>query len=323
VPPKITTERVDDAVALRFWQDSPHASVFTHPAVISALADKHDWWLTLKGSSPACLWPVATTESGIVVRPSFSYFVGPMWSSAHSDPPAHRALADQVDVLDSVAAELMAHYGEIHADLPLAIADVRPFEWWNRETDSAPQFAVRPRYTARINHLAGLDDAQIAAGFRECRRREIKNVRARAELQRMHEVSSEQVTRLYCQVLALQGIAPARETLSAISKLCSLVSDGHGVVVAFRRSDSDEPESLVLLLVGRGVANGVLSLTNPNSRRSSLSAWTMYHAILAARDIGADSFDFNGANGARGADDKHSYGASAALYFAVDCPGPS
>jgi hypothetical protein len=49
----------------------------------------------------------------------------------------------------------------------------------------------------------------------------------------------------------------------------------------------------------------------------------MYSMILAGKARGMDTIDFNGANSPRRADDKHSYGAGAELFFELSYDEPA
>jgi hypothetical protein len=115
-----------------------------------------------------------------------------------------------------------------------------------------------------------------------------------------------------------QGEIVPATTHKAIAGLTALVSAGFGVILAYSLEDASEPDSLVLLLLGRDVAHMVLNLTRSSCRNSGLPAWSIHNAILEARARGCDVFDFNGANSPNRGDDKHSYGAAARLYFRVD-----
>ena len=50
---------------------------------------------------------------------------------------------------------------------------------------------------------------------------------------------------------------------------------------------------------------------------SGLVAWAIRNQIMMAKSCGLDVFDFNGANSPSRGDDKHSYGAKAALFFEI------
>ena len=60
---------VSEAEAKTFWEDSPHASVFTNPTVLSRMGSPVDWWVARKGNEPICMWPVCRPDGTTVGLP--------------------------------------------------------------------------------------------------------------------------------------------------------------------------------------------------------------------------------------------------------------
>jgi hypothetical protein len=316
--PKVSVRIVDDGVALEFWRGSPHATVFTHPEVLGAMAHGHEWFLASKGAAPVCLWPVPLDSTGRVRTPEFSYYVGPMWSAEAAARPAHRALSDALEVYEALIEALVGRYGEVHAELPVGLDDVRAFDWWNYHVPDRPRFSLSPRYTARIPNLQNSTDEDLKASFRELRRRELRRVEKGAVPKRIDAADAEVVRALYHEVMHRQDRPVSAETDNAIAQVHSLASTGHGLVVGHRNDGAERPASLVVLLIGNATGNMVLNLTATDARTSGIQARTVVEAMRAARVAGCDVFDFNGANSPRRGDDKHSYGAGPALYFRLD-----
>ena len=318
---KFSFDLVGDGEAKTFWEDSPHASVFTNPAVLSRLGSHVDWWVARKKGEPLCLWPVCRPDGATVGLPEFSYYVGPMWSQKGSKTPAHRWLAESTRVYEGLIHLFIERYGAMHAELPPGVTDVRVFDWWNYHEPKKPRFSIRARYTACIRGLQARNIDEIAADFRFVRRYEIRQAVKCGLPARTAEWTLLDLSFLYSEVMGRQDLTVSDTTKREIAVLVDLVADGMGEVIAFRDSESGELTSMVLLLQDKGVANMVLNLTANRWRGSGIAAWTVYHAIQAAQARGADVFDFNGANSPDRGDDKHSYGAAPELFFEVRYPG--
>jgi hypothetical protein len=304
-----------------FWKDSPNATVFTAPAVLSRFCPRVDWWLARKGGEPMCLWPVCRLDEVTVGVPEFCYHVGPLLSAAALGLPAHSWLAETTGIFEGLIAALLDRYGGLHAQLPCGLHDVRAFDWWNYHRHGEPRFAIRPRYTARICGIREIEDEVLQAGFRSLRRRELRRVARDGAPTRVADWNFDEIAGLYSEVMQLQGLSPAPSTIEKIGCLVALVKEGHGQVVAFRDASSRDLASAVLLLEAKGVANMVLNLTASRCRDSGIPAWSVYHAIKSAQAGGCDIFDFNGANSPNRGDDKHSYGSVPELFFDIRYPG--
>lgn len=298
-----------------FWSDSPNATVFTCPEVISELSAEVHWWMAYKGDTPVCLWPVAVNEDGAVDLPPFSYYVGPMWSLAATKRPAHRTLSELKGVYEPLIESLVGQYGTIHAQLPLGLDDVRVFDWWNCQTPAEPRFHIAPRYTALITNIDDASATEVVAGFRAVRRQELRRIDKNGVPRTLEHVSGEQLQALYVGIMHRQGIYPSEDSLVAIDRLEHLVQRGHGAALAYSLSGSRDPDAALIVLIAKGTANLVLNLTRSDAKSTGLPAWSASQAILAAKEMGCHTFDFNGANSPSRGDDKHSYGATARLYF--------
>lgn len=316
---RFTVSRVDEAEAHRFWLDSPHATSFTNPAVLGALSSTCDWWQARKGREPVCIWPVPLDRHGKVALPPFCYYVGPMWSRDEMMAPHHRALSTSLGVYEAFIAAFLEAYGQVAAELPVGLYDVRPFDWWNYHSPERGRFGVMPRYTAAISglHDRSLDD--ITAGFRQVRRYEARRFERTSDVEVHQGPAPDSVVKLYGDIMRHQGISVEAHTEAAVHTLVELVREGHGEAFAVSVADAGV-QAVVLMLFGNSTANLVLNLTSPQARSTGLPAWVTVQAIARAQAAGVATFDFNGANSPKRGDDKHSYGAQPQLFFRVVYP---
>ena len=304
-----------------FWNLSPHATVFTHPDLLSRLSNRVDWWLALKGNEPLCLWPVTLPDGNQVDLPNFTYWVGPMWSKVMDATPAHSWLALSTEVYQGFIRVFVDHYGAIVASLPLGLLDIRVFDWWNYHAPEKPRIRAKARYTARLYNLQDLTARQIEAGYRPLRRRELRRVTKAGFPEKVTDWTPEELNTLYADVMRLQGIPVLNTEATQITALAHLARTCMGEVVSFRDAETGNLVTAVVLLLAKGVANMVLNLTSSPWRGTGLPTLAVHTAILAAKVRGADAFDFNGANSPTRGDDKHSYGAAPKLYFNICYPG--
>ena len=167
--------------ALKFWEISEHASVFTHPEVLQKLSDRVDLWMSYKGKEPFCIWPVCMPNGKDIALPEFTYYVGPMWSQpALHKIPVHRWLSRSSEIYEGLIKLLLDEYETVCACLPVGLMDIRVFDWWNYHQPHKPRFLIQPRYTARIDDLQEKNDDTIFSNFRFVRRYEYRQIEKRA-----------------------------------------------------------------------------------------------------------------------------------------------
>jgi hypothetical protein len=301
--------------AQKFWNHAPDASAFTEPAILERLSPRVDWLLAAKGDVPVCLWPVCLPDGISPGIPDFCYYIGPVWNRHGLQAPVHRWLADSTKVYEGLIALMVQRYGRIHAQLPLGMQDIRVFDWWNYHEPLKPRFVIKPRYTACIRGVRSLTEEQMRSNFRNKRRQVLRGMMSRDRLpQRSDHWQAEELVDLYQGMMQHQGVVISNKCQESILALGGLVKQGKGEVIAFR-NDRGEIMSAGMLLYGKNEANLVLCLTSEKWRDEKLTLWTMYSLLLAAKAKGKDVIDFNGANSPLRADDKHSYGANAELFF--------
>lgn len=318
---RIAVQPINNLDVLAVWGESPHASAFTHPQVLSKLSQYVDWWVAVKGKQPQCIWPVCKPENQQLGLPELTYYVGPLWVNDVFPIPAHRTLARTTEVYEAFIDRFISEYGFIHACLPKGLSDVRVFSWWNYHHDDQPKFSIRPRYTACIDNLQSMSEEAIIAGFRQLRRREIRAIEKQTPPPRTDQWSMDDIIRLYLNVVEDQEKTVVDQISQQIPALVELVRSGFGEVVAYKDSKTQKTIAACLLLFSKKDANMVLNLVDPAWRGSGLPAWMILDSISTAKSRGLTCFDFNGANSPNRGDDKHSYGAAPELYFEIKYPG--
>lgn len=311
----ITAQQAED-----FWEDSPHGSVFTHPRVLTRLSSEVQWWLARKGREPFCLWPVCLEQDGNIHLPGPAYYVGPMWSRAGMSIPTHRWLADSMSVYEGLAERMIEQYQAIRAQLPVRLYDVRVFDWWNYHHPEGPRFTILPRYTACVENLQERSEENILHAFREVRRKEIRRLQRKGLPERAYDWTDDEIIGFYCRELGVQGVFVSEPVQKLMQEMTGLARQGWGQVTAFRDPVHGELASVLVSLRAKGVWNMVLNATASNWRGRGLTAWTIFTGLMAAKDFGDDTCDFNGANSPARGDDKHSYGARPCLFFELRYP---
>ena len=301
--------------ALALWEASPHASAFTHPHVLKLLAADVHWWLCSNHLDPVCLWPVCLDHDKAVVLPGATYYVGPLWTS-ESRIPTHRKLSTFTAVYEIFIEHLLETYGCVRASLPLGLDDVRVFDWWNYGEAGKPRFSIRPRYTARIEGLQSRTIADVMAEFRQVRRYEIKQIEKEPLLAPCLDWTAPELWQLYKHIFHAKGEEPAINAQQTMQRMLAAVEAGFGEVLVYRAGE-DGLAYAGLMLYGKQTANLVYSMISGHHRNSGLAAWAIRNQIMTAQARELDVFDFNGANSPSRGDDKHSYGAKAALFFEI------
>ncbi len=311
--------RVGDDEVERFWRSAPLATPFMRPAVLRALCARVEWWLASIGDRPVCVWPVCHRADGRIEAPDFSYYVGPLWAADADAGSIRSRVLLRAAVVTALATALRHAYGGFSIELPPGDHDVRPFRWWAAEARIESSLRISAQYTAEIDLAACGGDDGLLAGFAKTRRQAVTRRLRRGGLEPV-DWDIADVERLYRAMADRQGRPELYATrVDELRGLARVIKEGHGFVDAVAAELGGPVSALRLVLIGGGIACDVLSLADDLARDEDLLAVMAFRAIRHSRESGARVHDFNGANSLVRGSDVHSYGAKAALYFAIDC----
>jgi hypothetical protein len=308
----VDVQRIDADASLPLWHAATHTCVFTYPAVLAAMAHDVHWWLATVSGRPASLWPVCVDAAGKVAPPEFAYYLGPFELAPVVSSPRRRLLR-AVEIQHGLLDALTRSYERLSWSTLPGLHDVRPWLWFE---SNGRRPAVRPRYTAVLDHIDGLSDEQIRLRFGKERRLDLRRAMDAGVRLLPSPVSTDRVMELYATTMTGSGAAElGQRRLGEVEALCRLVAEGHGFIVACGLRGDDVARAIWLVLVAKGRACSVLSVADGAWRERDFNAFGRLCTIVAARDAGARCYDFNGANSLQRGPDKHSYGAEAELYF--------
>lgn len=272
------------------------------------------WFFLNYKSEPILMWPFSDESRGPLEGFPFSYFFGPLWSDALEDfgqSTQHRLRAEGLYMM-------LDHLSGLTSSLVFEVApgfrDLRPFIWWNQSLGTPGALRVEPRYTAIIPNLASSSDTELLAKFRKTRRQEIRRIEDGGWFQWSTDLDWAEATCIYADVMHKSG-SSIDLTHYSLEGLRSLLGTPSGLLLGSRETATGEVAAFSFILRGKDTSNLVLTGVASKFRRSGLGAWQTFRSIRAARDLGDNYFDFNGANSPRLGDDKHSYGAREQLYF--------
>lgn len=311
--------RVGADEAEQFWLAASQATPFMRPAVLSMLCAEVEWWLASVDGRPMCLWPVCHRADGRIEAPDFSYYVGPIWAPDADAGSMRSRVLLRTAVISALATALRHAHGGFAIELPPGDHDVRPFRWWAADARIESSLRISAQYTGQVDLATVGDDERLLAGFAKTRRQAVTRGLRRGGLEPTDWVVAD-VERLYRAMAERQGRPELQATrVDELRGLVGLVRDGHGFVDAVASEPGGPVSALRLVLLGGGIACDVLSLADELARDEDLVALMAFRAIRRARELGARVHDFNGANSLVRGSDVHSYGAAAALYFAIEC----
>jgi len=313
-------DKVRKEDATLFWKDAPWASVFTSPDYLATFAANVDYWVLTYRGKKVYFWPVPLDADGTPTRPNYSYYCGPCPSALWLSEPWHRQYNLQQSAMKIMIQALLKIYGSLVLSLSTHQTDVRPFDWWNYHGPPATRFRINPRYTAVIDLKRFNDDQALLLSYRYCRRNEIYRTRKSGSFFESTDVVFQQVVDTYAETTNSSLPPGSYDTMRRdIKHLLELVAKGHGFITQLHSKDGSTTFAYFsLVLVASGCANLVLSLTPKSLRYTGVAALGTHTTIMKAKaEWAALTFDFNGANSPNRGDDKHSYGATPALYFDI------
>lgn len=291
------------------WKMSSEDNVFTNPNVLLHLTQKVRWFAAVKGSHIKCVWPICWSESGTIVKPNFTYWVGPTWSNSREKVAAHSYLSENSDVYTRFIDFFEENSFFANFELPTKDLDVRFFDWWNFDLDKKTEFVISPRYSAQLD----LSNFRIE-NYRRNRKRQLRDFKDE-DFWNSHELPDpKDLIKLYEAEINKEVSPDVRNSLLGLLKI---VEQQYGTCISVYSTTTGKLCGFSLVLSSGIQSNHVLNLTSFEAKNSGLHAWLTNFAIHNAISQGSKIFDFNGANSPYRGDDKHSYGASYTLYFSV------
>jgi hypothetical protein len=300
---------------LRFWEQSPHATIFTHPFVLPKLVPKVEWWMAYSGTTELCLWPLCGNDFRNGGVSKFAYYVGPFWGRIKNEIPMHRWLEMSRKVYRGYVNEFFSKGLIWESSLSPQLTDIREFIWNNKELHFNNQIEIIPRYTAIVKNINTKSEEDILGEMKKVRRHDIKSILNNLNLYVTDECNTTELYELYRSHFEKRGFIVPESEFDRLNNLIILVNQGFGFVKGLREKDTNRLVSLELILHDNKVANAITNLTLEDYRDTGAGTTVIYLAIIKAKKMGLESFDFNGANSDNGAFFKHSMGAEPFLYF--------
>lgn len=311
--PSLNIQQISGTAALSLWSVAKQASVFTNPPVLGALCHDVHWWLASESGRPAYLWPICLDARGYVLTPEFGYYIGPIDLMPETTSSRRRLLLALL-IHQQMIQVLSSNYRHLTWSTFPGGIDLRPLLW---SSSPGRELTLRPRYTAVINGLQSASDEDLLRRFGSDRRSLVRRAQ-RMNAIRMPAVPLARIQDLYCRTLAIHGAEDvALRRLDEIENLYRIVLSGHGLLIACGLADDARVQSVALLLFAKGRAYEVLAVSDEAWRKRGLNPFSRLQAFAAARSVGCNEYDFNGANSPLLALDKHSYGSEAQLYFDI------
>jgi hypothetical protein len=312
----MSVKKITISEAKIFHSASRHATFFSDPKVLEKIFDSVDWWGYFQGKEIACIWPIPLDERGSPIEDYFfTYYVGPMWAHEWPEFPAHKSSIFSNQVYAAFLNNFNQNYSRITSLFPTELTDIRPFIWRNQDYH-VEHHEVEIKYTAKLD----LSDMElILKNFRQVRRWEVKNSNLSGLNFAYDDFDIADILSFYQENTPLTHSKQSPRLYLMLSRYLAL-DKSYGVrSIRAYVSSTGQTVGFVLLGIHKGTVNIIVNNTSKSYKdnKSYLSTYLMYLVIKKFLDEGNKSLDFNGANGPRLADSKHSFGARSVFYFKI------
>jgi len=292
-----------------------NCTFFTNPIVLKRVFKSIDWWAAVKGQEVICIWPVPLDTMGIPDQSlPFTYYVGPIWKTPLPDDPPHRATKLTNEVYSNFLEIFSRVYPGIRASLSPTLVDIRPFTWWRK-----PGFKL----TTNIKYTAQLRVEPLEAmsrKFRQVKRWELKHVPT-SKFTISYNLNNEREVVDFYKTLPFHSEAVQEDpNLIPILQCYLRLSPREGChSISIHESATGKLAAFALLGEHANTFNVLVSCSN-NQDYPNCYLSTYLNVLIFSLSIerGAHLIDFNGANGVRLADSKHSFGALPKIYFEIE-----
>jgi hypothetical protein len=162
-----------------FVAKSTDGTVFSYSAYLRGIRENPAVYYCLKNKEiKAGVAVIETNDSSSAILNDFVIYNGVMYAPPLKEQNRATVRSDQFEIASFVAEELAKRYRDVSLRLPPSIIDIRPFLWYNYNSD-LPQYVARVLYTSYVSLEGLLKEKKIEEIplFRECsyaRRQEIR-----------------------------------------------------------------------------------------------------------------------------------------------------
>ena len=244
--------------------------------------------------------------------PGFSVFHSICLISKKTESLRNWGIVEKNNFLQNTMRELVT----VHKDFDLSFSpdfqDIRPLLWHNFNT-SSDNFSISPRYSA-IKDLRSLSSECDLIETLNVNRRRIFRKIEKAGLRLKENINVDDFMMLYQETFSRQNISPNLQTLEKVRALLNQIARDNGLLLGAIARDGTLLSGLAVLK-SQNRAYSLFIVNSAEGRESGASTWLVVKALLLAKSIGIDFFDFVGANTQGRGNFKLSFGADLQLYF--------
>jgi len=302
-----------------FLGHSGSGRVFCRPEIATALWGDVRWLQAVKGEEVFALWPILSEYSQS--SPPFSYYVGPIWSSALLAKSPSSGHSARRKIVEAFNAYFYDRDYRVLAETGPGDFDVRPFIWSVGSEQGASLWSIQPRFSAMITGLRTRSEEDLWSSLRSVRRQEVKRANREGSFYLSDTIDWQEVRELYWSVVGDMNSEDKHKVDQVLSRMRNLLGRKGVSSRVYRSSTNGAIASFALMVCDDKSANLILTLTAKSQKRLGMPALSMWETIIESKKLGMEVLDFNGANSPVGADEKHSYGAEPNIFFRLRMDG--
>ena len=323
---KYTFLEIDKMEAFKIWQESFCQSVYTNPEVLDCLNLKKkliSFYAAKLNDKLICYWPIYYDKINKISIPYNFYYFGPVWSETIKKYPIHSIINIKLSIYDGLVSLILRSHKIIHFNTHYLDNDIRYFNWL-----ASPGFAnqnllksaiITPKYTAIIDNFF-----DYKKKWRNLRIRKLKLIDKYSDMLTVdNNITKNEFIKLYYDSTKrkLESKKNYNNFNNSIDFFFKLVNRNFGYFITIKEKNSKKIVAASLILQDNKSSHLVYNIASSDWKEKGAMQMLINENFKKNIRDNIKIFDFNGANSYIGADDKHSYGSVAKLYFDIILKG--
>lgn len=299
---------------------SPYSSIFFHSSFLKNLlsCNLRHYKIFNGGELRGLLLLCTSIDSASCIQNDLLVYSGICFGPPTNNQSYAQQISEQFDISSYIANYLAQEYKSVDIQLPPSVHDIRPFLWYNYNSD-LPKYTAIPRFTSLLN-ISGLSETTnyenhpIFMNSSSSRRQQIRySIRDRIEVHESNDV--QKFLDLYQLTFKRQSIDISADKLNQTGNLVQGLLDNKMAKVFFSYLPTGEPASVAVFGLNNKQSCYLFGANDPDHRHTSSGTAILWQSFRKLAEYGCTTIDLEGVNSPNRGWFKLSFGGKLLTYY--------
>jgi hypothetical protein len=303
-----------------FVEQSPQGTVFSQSSFYQALNCEFDFWHCFKNNElKGAVGVPVSQDREHAVHSGLLVYNGIVLAPPDKLQNASQSGAEDFRITCALLKHLTEQYKSISFATHPALADMRPFTWFNYG-ESGPHFELSLRYTSLLDigqdPSIPLDETSLYKQVNKSRRQEIRYGRKNSvETQRSSDLNG--FMSLYEKTFARQDLSVPQSELASIRGALENLQNTGQLRLFETRAPGNDVGAMAAFAIDSKRAYFAFAASDPEARAQQVGTMVLWDSFDLLRQEGVHEVDLEGINSPSRGYFKLSFGGSITPYYLV------